>query len=61
MSRDNPVEGDIDGVKVFYKGKWTEFPMKGKIILDNNHKVVIEGLPSDVKRIIVKLGDMVIR
>ena len=61
MSINKPEEGDIKGLKVFYKGEWIEFPMKGSIILDNNHKVIIEGRPSDVKRIIKKLGDMVIK
>ena len=60
MTKEKPVEGDIKGLKVFYKGEWTEFTMKGKIILDNNHEVIIESLPSDVERIISKLGNMVI-
>jgi len=33
MTKEKPVEGDIKGLKVFYKGEWTEFTMKGKIII----------------------------
>ena len=60
MSKNNPVTGDIRGYKIFYKGEFTEFPLGGSIILDNNHEVIIKGLPSDVKRVIKKLGNMVI-